>query len=442
MAGTAGFNVASTLAAGLGGVIVARAVGPTVRGEYAAIMAWSGVVVTIGCMGQPEALCFYVASDPRRAREYVATSRTMMLTTGMIVLVGGLLLAPLIARGDPAVAIGLRLAFGGAIVSFLAGSYTASLQASHLQRWNLAGLCQPVLSLIAMGVLWRLRLLSLDVIIVVVTATMLLQLGFAYSCCKRSRLVPGRTRARLIRPLATYGASQIAALTPATLNSYLDQLVLSQTVPPADLGRYAIAVSLSLLPGPVVSAIGNVAFPMLAAQRGMIGVGYRLQRLAILASAVIAAAILVPVAVASYWLVPMLFGVGYRGVVPLLWVLTPGTVFLVCGKVVSDVLRGRNRPIVVAWAQGLAAVFTVILLVALLPVFGVYGAAIASTIAYGVALAAMLRYLWQMPRNSDRVDKQIPVSSRRQCRRRGGVHAARSRGGYRPRHGERIRYRI
>jgi O-antigen/teichoic acid export membrane protein len=64
---------------------------------------------------------------------------------------------------------------------------------------------------------------------------------------------------------------------------------------------------------------------------------------------------------------------------------------------VGDLLRGKGQPGVVAWAQGLAAVFTVVLLLALLPFVGVYGAAIASTIAYGVALAAMLRRLRHRP---------------------------------------------
>ena len=41
--------------------------------------------------------------------------------------------------------------------------------------------------------------------------------------------------------------------------------------------------------------------------------------------------------------------------------------------------------------------FTVALLVALLPVVGVYGAAIASTVAYGVALAVMLLSLRGLP---------------------------------------------
>ena len=41
--------------------------------------------------------------------------------------------------------------------------------------------------------------------------------------------------------------------------------------------------------------------------------------------------------------------------------------------------------------------FTVVLLVALLPVAGVYGAAIASAVAYGVALAMMLLSLRRLP---------------------------------------------
>ena len=88
---------------------------------------------------------------------------------------------------------------------------------------------------------------------------------------------------------------------------------------------------------------------------------------------------LAPLAAVGLWLVPFVFGLAYIGAVPLLWLLTPGAVFFACGKVTGDLLRGSNRPVVVAWAQGLAAVFTVVLLFALLPVLGVAGAAIAST---------------------------------------------------------------
>ena len=405
IAQTAGFNVAATAAAGLGGIILARAVGPTVRGEYAAITAWFGIALLVGDMGQPSALCFHVARNPLRAREYVATSRAIMLTTGTVALVSGMLLAPVLAHGVTAVALGYRIAFGASIMAFVGASYTFSLQARDLRRWNVVRVSQPVLSLIAIGVLWRLRLLTLDNALIVLSGTILLQSVWAYVSCRRTGLAPGHAHAALVRPLAAYGAATIASSTPAALNAQLDQLVLSQAVPPADLGRYAIAVSLTLLPMPFVSAIGNVAFPRLASQARATAATQRMQRLAVLGSAGLATAMLAPLAAVAYWVVPLVFGAGYRDAVPLLWILSPGAVFLACGQVTGDLLRGRNRPIFVAWAQGLAAVFTIVLLFALLPAVGVASAAIASTVAYGVALVAMLRYLWRLPVPGDTAEQ-------------------------------------
>ena len=400
VAATAGYNVASAAAAGLGGVIVARALGPEMRGEYAAVTAWFGVMLMIGSMGQPAALCFHVAHDPGNARGYVATSRALMLVTGTVTMTGGILVAPLLARGNAELTLAYRIAFAASIVAFVGGSYTFSLQATNLRWWNTVQVSQPVLSLASLVVLWRLRMLTLTVALIVLAVTMLLQLGWAYYRCRSADLVPGHAQVGLIRPLVGYGLAQVAARTPAALNAQLDQLVLSQAVPPAVLGRYAIAVSCTLLPMPLVSAIGNVAFPRLASRQHVDDLACRMQWLGILCSGCTAAAALVPLAVVAPWLIPRVFGPGYIGVVPLLWLLTPAGVFLACNQVTGDMLRGRKRPLVVARAEGLAAVFTVILLVALLPVVGVSGAAIASTVAYGVALALMLLSLRRLPADS------------------------------------------
>jgi O-antigen/teichoic acid export membrane protein len=397
IARTACFNAASTATAALGGVIMARAVGPTVRGEYAAVTSWLGVLLIVGEVGQTAAVCFHVARDPDHARSYVATSQTITLVTGAAALACGLVAAPALAHGNPSLVSAYRLTFAGSVTGFVGASYTFSLQARSIRRWNLVRLSQPALGLAGIVLLWQFRRLTLMTAIVTIIATTAVQLGYAYYWCRRTRLVPGRFHRELVGPLVRYGAAQLIAVTPTAVNMYLDQLVLSQVVPAADLGRYAIAVSATLLPVPIVSAIGNVAFPHLAAQRVLSARSRRLQRAAVLASAGVASAILLPLAVVAHWLVPLVFGPGYRGVVPLLWLLTPGGVFLACGQVAGDLLRGLGRPGLVAAAQGLAAVFTVILLITLLPVAGVAGAAIASTVAYGAALAAMIRVLWGRP---------------------------------------------
>ena len=412
VARTAGFNIGATCAAGLGGVIIARAVGPTVRGEYAAITAWFGVAVMLGGMGQPAALCFYVARDPSRAREYLATSRAMMLATGILVLALGMIVAPILAHGNTPVALGYRIGFGAVIIALLGYSCITPLQVRDIYRWNVARAVQPLLSLFAILILWRLRVLTLDVAILVLAATLLIQTGWSYWSCRRIGLAPGHACGNLVRPLATYGAAQILALTPATVNQQLDQLVLSQAVPPADLGRYAIAVTLTLLPFPAVSAIGSVAFPRLASRTALsAATTYRLQRKAILGSIGVTVAILAPLAITAPWLVPLVFGPAYRGAVPLIWILTPGAVFTICSQVIGDLLLGRGHPGVAAWAQGLAAVSTLIILFSLLPFLGVYAAAIASTVSYGVAFAIVLHRLFHLPRHARSSGPRMPITS-------------------------------
>jgi len=405
IAQTAGFNIASTGTAALGGVILARAMGPGMRGEYAAVTAWFGILLIVGEVGQSAAVCFYVARDPRHARGYVATSRTMMLVTGTVALAAGILLAPALGHGYPGLAEAYRITFAASVIAFIGASYTFSLQARATMPWNLVRLSQPLLGMLGIIVLWRLRLLSLGTAIDTLIVTMAIQLGYAYYWCRRSGLAPGAVQARLVRPLAAYGLSQLVAITPAALNMYLDQLVLSQLVTPADLGRYAIAVSIAMIPAPLVCAIGNVALPRLAAERTVTAHSRQLQRIATAASVVIASAITLPLAVGGTWLIPLVFGPEYAGAVPLLWLLAPGAVFLSCGTVVGDLLRGLNRPRFVATAQGVAAVFTVILLIALLPVLGVAAAAIATSVSYGVALVVMVRYLWRSP------IAELPVNS-------------------------------
>jgi O-antigen/teichoic acid export membrane protein len=393
---------------------MARTLGPTVNGELVAVMAWFGISLIIGDVGQPAALCFYVARDPVRAHDYVATSRALMIITGTVTLVGGIVLAPTLAHGNPDVVTGYRIAFSASIVAFIGASYMFSLQARALAQWNVVRVSQPVLGLIAIVILWFLKRLSLESALLVLAGTMALQFAWAYRCCRIVGLAPGRAQVAMIRPLLSYGVAQIAAVTPTALNAQLDQLVLSQTVPSADLGRYAVAVSLTLLPAPIVSAIGNVAFPHLSAQREVTAATRRLQRIAVWCSLILAVGILLPLAAVSYWMVPLVFGEAYRGAVPLVWVLCPGSVFLVSGQVVGDLLRGRGYPSAVAWSQGLAAVFTVVLLFALVPFVGVYGAAIASTVAYGVSFAAMLRRLRRLRYHSHRRQRKrsLPFENR------------------------------
>ena len=154
----------------------------------------------------------------------------MMLVTGAVALAAGLAVAPVLAHGNPGLAGAYRIAFAGAVIAYVGASYTFSLQAKSTDRWNLVRVSQPILALAGIILVWRLRLLTLDTAVGVVIVTMAIQLGYRTTGAAGAGLAPGRAEADLIRPLARYGLTQLAAVTPASVNAYLDQLVLSQLV--------------------------------------------------------------------------------------------------------------------------------------------------------------------------------------------------------------------
>jgi O-antigen/teichoic acid export membrane protein len=393
VARTSIFNVAAAVVAGVAGILIARSLGPSARGEYAAVMAWFGVVLVLGELGQPAATTFFVAREPDRAADYVATARSMMVGSGAVALVAGLLAAPLLAAGSGAATAGYRLMFATCLVSFAAASYVFGLQAARIARWNLARISQPIAYLVLVTGLHLAGHLDLMTALAVLAATIAGQAGLAYWLCAREGLTGGRSRRALARPLSRYGLSQLAAAAPTLVTARLDVLVLSLTMPPAALGHYAIAASVTALALPVVSAIGNVSFPRIASRTLSPERLFRLQRFALLVSAAVGVVLLLPVVVSAPVLVPLVFGAGFRDAVPLVVLLAPGGVLLACGRVCADLLKGHGRPLAVAGAQGAAALSTIVMLAALVPLFGVTGAAVTTSVAAGVALLLMLRAL-------------------------------------------------
>ncbi len=390
MAFASGMTVAATVASALTGLAVARFLGPSVRGEYAAVTAWYGMALIAAELGQPAAICYYVAHDPARARHYVATSRNLMLLSGAVVALGGFFLAPALAGGKPSVIFGYRLVFGVCPIVYAGGSYLFALQARSIRQWVTIRLAQPATFLAAVAVLEAAGQLSLRSAVAALVGSSVLGAVVAAGVCRRWDLVGGHSRRSLRRKLVRYGVSQVVATTPTTINVSLDQVVLSQTVASADLGRYAIAVSLTAVAWPLVTPIGSVLFPHIAAARRHGDADAGLQVRAVLLSAGLAAVLMAAVSAAAPWLVPLVLGSGYKAAVPLVWIMAPAGVFLVTNQVIGDLLRGRNQTLAVAVAQGGGAVVTVALLGALIPPIGVTGAAVATSVSYAVSLVILL----------------------------------------------------
>lgn len=90
------------------------------------------------------------------------------------------------------------------------------------------------------------------------------------------------------------------------------------------------------------------------------------------------------------WLIVLLFGEAYRPAYPALLALLPGIFCLGHGSILRLDLLGKQRPGSLSLYTGCAAGLNLALTLALLPHFGIVGAAISSSIAYSTLSLAML----------------------------------------------------
>jgi O-antigen/teichoic acid export membrane protein len=89
-------------------------------------------------------------------------------------------------------------------------------------------------------------------------------------------------------------------------------------------------------------------------------------------------------------LIPAVFGDAFEDSVEALWLLLPGTVALAGSKVLTSYIFSQGRPLVNTGITAVSLVVTIVADLALIPRYGVNGAATASSIAYFAHFAAAL----------------------------------------------------
>ena len=389
-AGTAGINIAIMVMGSIGGLLLARALGPTHRGDLVTILQWPAMIGAVVSVGITQSACYWISRRPEKAIPLMSTAVAASLVTGLLVAAFAPFIASLIGR-NAEVRNDLALVLALTPVYITGGVWMASLQATSISRWNMTRVLQPLAYLVAVVALWNFGKLTLITVVIAFGTTLLAQTICAAIVART--VIGGHSKpdGSLLRPLYSYGAKVWLSSVPQIVTISVDQLFLSvvPTVAPAQLGNYAVAASLSWLALPASTAFGSVAFPRIARVAGSAST-LRIERLSLLGAGLTAALTIGLISLVAPFAVPPLFGSGYRDSVVALWLLAPGTVFLALNRVLGDVLQGHGRPLIRSAGEALGAVATIVLLLALIPPFGIRGAAIASTATYAIVFFFLL----------------------------------------------------
>lgn len=387
-------NLAIPLSAVATGPILARALGPDGRGQFAAILAPVALMTLAANFGVPEALTYFVATKRASIRSAARTGMFLGFAAGLIAFVVLVALSGvLLSRYDDsfgifyALAATLPIIMGLGMLRFVAQGL-GRFDLVNLERWS--------------GVLSRLLLIAALAIVGHLTVTNALWATHGTALLATLALVPvirAGSRAKEtapkaeVRPILSYGARTWIGTVSNVLILRLDQAMLAPLASARQLGYYAVAVSLAEVPAVALLAVRDVAFAA-AADRSEPALVARTSRVVVLISVPIC---LIGVALAST-AVPFVFGARFEPAVPMTQVLFLATVPSGLATVLSAALFSAERPGLASVAQGAGAAATVIALIALVPSMGGMGAAYASLAAYVLSAALMIA---QIARTSD-----------------------------------------
>ena len=378
-------RVASLVLSFVGGVILARVLGPDGKGTVAALTIYPALIMGLAELGTRQATIYHLGKKIYPERDVVGASMFLLVLTstlgvGVCAIIFWFLGNPnfslfLIILALVGIPIGLAqsMAQGVLLGQERIGSYSAISWLSPLLRifavlvfvwllgWGVAG---EMIGSVVTG------LIMLTCVFVIVSRT------------TRIEILPN---INLSKELLSLGFVYAIALFIIGLNYKIDIVILERLVSVGEIGQYTLGVNLAELLWQLPAALGVVVFsrsanakdPALFTQNVI-----KLLRITLII-AVVGAVVL---GLAASFVIPLVYGEQFAPSVTSLRLILPGIVAFTVFKVLNVDLAGRGRPRVSLYAVAPAVLLNVGLNFWLIPLYSINGAAIASTISYIVAV--------------------------------------------------------
>ena len=373
-------------------VLLARALGPDGRGVYAVFLLSASITQALLSLGLGVSAVYFLgknaASLPRLVANVQQVTIASAIVSGLLVLLAWPTIGDrLLDEGAP------YWVFAFAVPLFLSYNVlTAVLQGqSRFLAMNAVVLAQPLVlfCLLAAGMGagdagTRAALLFWCAATAGATALALVLLGPA--ALRLRELVTFDLPS--MREQVQFGMKGQIGNVVQLLNYRLDQYIVLLFVSAAGVGVYAVSVTMSQSIWLLANAVAAVLAPRLTASAP--SEAARVTPLVCRNTLLMSAVAALGLGVVSPWLLPALFGGDFdAAVAPLLWLL-PGTVALAGSKVLTSYVFSQGQVFTNSMITLASLAVTLVADFALIPAFGVTGAAIASSIAYGVHFALSL----------------------------------------------------
>ncbi len=373
--------------------------GPAGTGAYALVGNLFAAVVLLTALGLPTGITFLVSRRDWSPRAAFRQSLGAAVPMGLIGAALGLGLYALTADSIfQGVSLVEALTVMGVVPLGLVWTFCGSvaIAGDHYERYAsflISRAALTVAAVVGLGIPF-----DLTGAIVGLAIAQILSAGVAVASLRRltrrdwahATIRPGGDRpSSPLRSALRFGRRAWSADVLQFLNYRLDLFMLAAFATGADVGRYSVAVSLTMLAWLAPAAIGQVLLPRTAsldsaAEAGEVGREQADRATARVIRHTVILQLPTGVALVALLLVgiPLFYGPPFHQSIELGLLLLPGALILSVAKVISAVVTGRGFPQYSVYNGLISVPVTVALYFILIPPLGATGAALGSSASY------------------------------------------------------------
>ncbi len=377
---------------GFNGLLLARILGPTGRGQYALIILVPSVAAVFFNFGVSTANAYFVSSSRMSSQKIFGFSLVLVPVLGgaaTIVLNG---LAPLYWKFYPGLPHGLFRLATVAVFFMLAFNYTITIfqGKNDFRRFNGMNVLNPAVFLVVfLGLAFGVHL-KLPAAVVAFLSGFAVAALFGLGMLYRSTQPDFHFQLADVRRLFAFSGHAAVAEIVTFLNYRFDMFLVGYFLNARAVGLYAVAVLIAETLWYLSSSVGNVLLPSLGNMPPE-------ERVPLLQKVLrhifwISVFLILILFVLDRFLIGFLFGRAFLPAVGALRGLYVGVVALSLAKIVSSYLLAQGKPNVTKNIALAGFVANLTLNLWWIPRFGIAGAAWASSAAYG--LMALLDFLY------------------------------------------------
>jgi O-antigen/teichoic acid export membrane protein len=377
------------------GIIVARWLGAEGLGQLTVINVAVATAVQLGSAGLPSANTYFIAQDRSRLAPAAVNSLAFALIAGCLLALGlsglawwrpgwfGFIPPELIAVASVSIPFQLLTLIGLNI--FLAVGRVGTFNLLDLVGQSFV-IVNAIVALVVLN-LGLLALVSLNAGAGVVMGLLIAALVGAYGAKVKGKLA-WRPDLKLFGRMMRYGAKFHLSILAGMLIFRADIFAVNYFRGEAETGVYGVASQVAMMLMVLPGIIATLLFPRVAAQKDETG-----EMTCVVTRHTAFVMLFVCVAaVPLSFVLPSLYGPKFSDVSVQLLILLPGVYLVGLESVLVQHFNAMGLPpaIPLFWVATLA--LNIVLVLALVPVWGARGAALASTVSYGLIFALVALY--------------------------------------------------